>query len=73
MKMIQNLVRTAITQWRSENACTLLFLIAACLVVNTAGAQFPGTVLAWGDNTQGQTNVPVEAQSGVTEIGRAHV
>lgn len=27
-----------------------------------------GRVWAWGDNTNGQTNVPVEAQSGVTRI-----
>ncbi len=27
-----------------------------------------GRVWAWGDNTSGQTNVPVEAQSGITEI-----
>lgn len=38
----------------------------AVLTVNTLAAQ--GTVVAWGDNSFGQTTVPVAAQSGVTAI-----
>ena len=37
-------------------------------------AGYPGTLVAWGDNSYGQTNVPAAAQSGVTAIavGSSH-
>ena len=47
---------------------TLLLLLCAWLGARTAQAQSPGTVVAWGWNGRGQTDVPVAAQSGVTAI-----
>ena len=47
----------------------LLLIICALPGANTAQAQSPGTVVAWGaNNFYGETTVPVAAQSGVTAI-----
>jgi len=47
---------------------TVLLLLCAWLGAGAAQAQSPGTVVSWGYNYDGQTNVPVAAQSGVTAI-----
>jgi pimeloyl-ACP methyl ester carboxylesterase len=43
-----------------------LFILASALIIGTEilFAQVPGTVVAWGDNSQGQTNVP----AGLTNV-----
>jgi Regulator of Chromosome Condensation (RCC1) repeat protein len=38
------------------------------LTAQVALAQSPGQVVAWGDNTYGETNVPAAAQSGVVAM-----
>src|SRR5436190_23652736 len=48
-------------------AVPLLFLFAL-LEPSAAQAAITSGVVAWGDNSYGQTTVPVEAQSGVTAI-----
>ena len=47
---------------------TLLLLLGAGFGATPAQAASSGTVLAWGNNYDGQTTVPVAAQSGVTAI-----
>ena len=51
-----------------------LLLLCALLEPSAAQAAITSGVVAWGDNSYGQTTVPVEAQSGVTAIaaGETH-
>jgi alpha-tubulin suppressor-like RCC1 family protein len=53
---------------------TLVLILCAWPGASTAPGQSPVTVVAWGSNCCGQTDVPVAAQSGVTAIvaGRFH-
>jgi hypothetical protein len=60
-----NLVRTIILAGS--------LLLCAWPGAGTAQAQSPGSVVAWGDNSSGQTTVPVAAQSGVTAIAAGGV
>jgi hypothetical protein len=47
---------------------TLILLLYAWPGAGVAQAASSGSVLAWGYNDYGQTNVPLAAQSGVTAI-----
>jgi alpha-tubulin suppressor-like RCC1 family protein len=53
---------------------TLLLIPGAWLGASIAHSTLAGTVVAWGDNSAGQTSVPIAAQSGVKAIasGLAH-
>ena len=57
------------TLWRSpkKHFLTLLLILCVWPGASTARAQAPGAVAAWGDNTYGQTTMPV-GLSGVTAI-----
>ena len=61
---------------RNENLMKTLNVVVLsllCAVGARAAAAVP-QIVAWGDNSSGQTNVPVAAQSGVTAIaaGNSH-
>jgi uncharacterized delta-60 repeat protein len=48
---------------------TLLLIVCACSGIGTVQAQAPDSVVvAWGDNTFGQTTVPVAARTGVRAV-----
>ncbi len=53
---------------------TLLLILGTGFGASTAQAATADAVVAWGGNYEGQTTVPVAAQSGVTAIaaGEAH-
>jgi alpha-tubulin suppressor-like RCC1 family protein len=53
---------------KQKQFLTILFLLGAWLGPNTAQAQSPLVVVAWGDNSEGQTTVPIAAQSGVMAV-----
>ena len=56
--------------------CTLSRIFPLCLWLGTGSVRAapPGTVVAWGYNSEGQATVPVAAQSGVIAVaaGGAH-
>ena len=70
LKMKPTLLLALSNFWRTpkNHFLTLLLLFAASLGADTAQAQSPVTVVAWGANQLGEATVPVAAQSGVTAI-----
>ena len=56
--------------WHSPKNHFLTFrlILCVCASASTTQAATAGMVVAWGANFNGQTNVPVAAQSGVTAI-----
>ena len=66
-RLLQHSVAAAL---RQASSCTHALALCATigLAASAAQAQVTGGVMAWGDNSKGQTNIPAAALSGVTAI-----
>jgi alpha-tubulin suppressor-like RCC1 family protein len=74
MKRILPLIPSTLRHKGKHKILTLCSVLGAWLGAGTVPAQSPVAVAAWGNDSDGQTSVPVSAQSGVNAIaaGYAH-